>query len=110
MPIYGVPLRREALDEGPMGNRSQQMEGDLRFLMVPHLHVECRCDARDATPLRRPTTPRRIEVADVDRSIYNEVSDSQPGPFTLACGHGDTGDGAHVAHAATVVIPTTRFF
>jgi len=87
VPENGISLGREALGVGAVRDRRQQMERELRLLVMPHLHVIGRRDGGDPSPLGWATTPGGVEVAHVDRPVDNQIAHAHPGVLALTGGY-----------------------
>jgi hypothetical protein len=91
-------------------NRREQVGGNPRFLVMPHLDGERRRQRRDAPPLCRSAAPAGVEIADVDRARRHEVSISGTGNLTLAGADRNAGLAARRRHVQAVVLPAHRLF
>ena len=108
VPPDRVAVGMEALDEGAVRDRREQVRGDLRLLVMRHPHVESMCDAGHATPLRRTAGPRRVEVADVDGPLHDQLAAAGCGVLALPRADRHAGGVANVAHRPQVVVPAAR--
>ena len=99
VPPDRVAVGVEALDDGSVRDRREQVRGDLGLLVVAHRTSNDVRDRRRPPPLGRAARPRRVEVADVDRALVHQVAASGRRELALAGADADGRAEANVAHA-----------
>src|SRR5207245_6366700 len=105
-PEERIALRVKTLHVRAMRDGRQEVRTDLGLFVVGHGHPERDRHTGDAPPLCGSTSPRRIEIADIDGAVDHEVTSAGAREFALSCRDRNTGGEPHVAHRASVVVPT----
>src|SRR5581483_2691493 len=108
VPPDRVAVGVEHLDVGPVRAAREQVDRDLRLLVVAELDaVELRRGGH-ARPVRVAAAPRRVEVADVDGAALEHVAARARRVLALAGADRDAAARPHLAHVAVVVRPDAR--
>ena len=84
------------------------MGGNLWFFVVPHPHIIGIGNCGGAQPVRGAAGPRRVEVADVNRAVFHEVTTTRRRVFALPGADRDPAAHPHIAQAALIVLPANR--
>ena len=107
---HRVAIRVKGFEVSTVRNRGEQVGGNLRFFVMPHLDGERRRQGRNAPPLRRSAAPAGVEIADVDRARHHEVSTTRTGYLALPGADRNAGLAARRRHVEAVVLPAHRLF
>src|SRR3546814_16154241 len=92
-----------------MRNGSEQMGGNLRLFVVPHLHFECHGHGGDAPPFCGASAPTGVEIAYVHRFVYDKVPAASAILFTLSGFNVNARSIPYPLHCRPLVLPPARF-
>ncbi len=108
-----VPPKRvaggmETFHDRPVGLGGDEVGGNLWFFVMAHPHIIGIGNGGGAQPVRGAARPRRVEVADVDRAVFHEVTATRRRVFALPRADWDPATHPHIAQAPLVVLPANR--
>ncbi len=101
---------RETFDADGVRRRGQEMQGDLRLLVMGHANVSQAAESGGVEPGGDPAGLGRIEVHDVDGAGVDQAAHAMRADLALSSIDRDGGGGTDVGHGADVVEPMTRLF